>query len=71
MAKKKQYSYSIWFTVETTHPYIVTASTKPQAITRAKKKARQFHSKEELVVAKYERKPYVGPDFSKLDRWLD
>ena len=71
MAKKKQYDYSIWFTVETTHPYIVTASTKPQAISKAKKKARVFHPKGELEVARCERSKHQGPDFSKLDRWLD
>ena len=76
MAKKKKvYDYSIWFSVETTHPYVVVASTKAQAVTRAKKQARKVHGKVELKVIKWSRGPHEESKTSvvsdeQLKRWL-
>ena len=78
MAKKKAkkvYDYSVWFSVDTTAPYVVKAPTKKVAVTRAKKQARKVHGKVELVVIKWERKLHEETKKSvvtdeQLKRWL-
>jgi hypothetical protein len=73
--KKKVYDFYIWFSVETTHPYVVTTATKKQAVVQAKKQARKIHGRVELVVIKWERKPHEETKSStvtdeQLKRWL-